>query len=286
MDKEKNIHWFPGHMKKAMRQIEERLKIVDLVVELVDARAPRSSRNPYLGQLIKGKKHLLVITKDDLADEEVSKLWLSKLKEETDNVILGDLNNKVFINEIKSKITAICKENSTNNVQKQFKGITPKVMIIGIPNIGKSTLINRLVGRGATKVANKPGLTRGQQLINVDNEFILIDTPGILPPNYDDKDAVKNLALLGTIRLDILPQNELSTYLAEFLLQNYPQNLKKRFNISEEMTDVETLFPLIGEKRGILKSQADYLDRVQILLLTEFRNGLIGRISLEKPNDK
>ena len=286
MDKEKNIHWFPGHMKKAMRQIEERLKIVDLVVELVDARAPRSSRNPYLGQLIKGKKHLLVITKDDLADEEVSKLWLSKLKEETDNVLLGDLNNKAFINEIKSKIIAICKENSTNNVQKQFKGIMPKVMIIGIPNIGKSTLINRLVGRGATKVANKPGLTRGQQLINVDNEFILIDTPGILPPNYDDKDAVKNLALLGTIRLDILPQNELSAYLAEFLLQNYPQNLNARFNISEEMTDVETLFSLICEKRGILKSQPDYLDRVQILLLTEFRNGLIGRISLEKPNDK
>ncbi len=284
MNNEKNIHWFPGHMQKALRNIESRLKVVDLVIEIADARIPRSSRNPHLGEIIKNKKRLLIINKTDLADNNITKLWEEEFERENELVLFGNLNNNRFINEIKRKIVDICKVNPTKTASTGYKGLIPRVLVVGIPNSGKSTLINNLAGSKVAKVENKPGLTRAQQLINVENKFILIDTPGILPPNYEDEETVRNLALICSIRQDILPTEVLATYLLHFLYENYKSNLFSRFDIPLNLNSEPDIFLAIAERRGILIDRPDFKDRVNNLLLTEFRNGLFGPISLETPN--
>jgi ribosome biogenesis GTPase A len=283
---QKNIHWFPGHMQKALRLIKERLKLVDIVLELCDARAPRSSLNEVLRDITKHKKRIIVLTKNDLADQNITNKWAEYLSDKQVSTLFGNLNNNRFINEIKAEIARVWSQNEAKTLPDGHKILPPNVLVVGIPNVGKSTLINKLSGRKAASVANRPGHTKNQQYINVDRSFILIDTPGILPPNYENKNYIHNLALLGTIREEILPIETLSVDLATFLLDKYYPLLQTRYDLKEKINNPHELFISIAKRRGILGDELEVVNRTQSLLLTEFRNGLIGPISLETPHEK
>lgn len=285
---EQNLHWFPGHMQKALREIEAKLKIVDVVIELADARAPLfSTRNPMLRQKIGNKITLLVLTKYDLADSKKVETAKEQLKQSYTDVLAGDLNDKAFVRQIKETVKRLGRPLHDKQAAKGIKPQPLKVMILGIPNVGKSTLINKLANRSAAKVENRPGLTRAQQYIRVDSDFILIDTPGVLPPNYDNKLAVINLSLLGSIRQEILPLHDLAKELATYLLSEYPTLLKVRYDMAiEEISAIEDVFMLIAKRRGLFDSGVLNTDKAEVLLLNEFKNGLIGRISLGEEDEE
>lgn len=274
------IHWFPGHMKKALNNVEDKIKLVDVIVELLDARAPFSSVNDDLAKLIVNKKKVIVLSKTDLADREQTNKWLDFFRKNNDLVIDLDLSQQ---NSGKAIQNAVVKVGKSIWDKQRAKGMKPqpiKTMIIGIPNVGKSSLINRFAKRSAAGVENKPGFTRGQQWIKVSNEFVLLDTPGILPMNYEDKKKAMNLALLGSIREDILPTEDMCRALLDYLKCNYPNCLKGRFDI-EEITDFDSVINAICERRKLLSNGTNDLERAYKLLLTEFKNGLLGKITLE-----
>lgn len=274
------IHWFPGHMKKALNNVEDKIKLVDVIVELLDARAPFSSVNDDLAKLIVNKKKVIVLSKTDLADKGQTTKWLEYFRKTNDLVIDLDLSQQ---NSGKAIQNAVLKVGKAIWDKQKAKGMKPqpiKTMIIGIPNVGKSSLINRFAKRSAAGVENKPGFTRGQQWIKVSNEFVLLDTPGILPMNYEDKTKAMNLALLGSIREDILPTEDMCRALLEYLKKRYPTCLKNRFDI-DEITDFDSVINAICERRKLLSNGANDLERAYKLLLTEFKNGLLGQITLE-----
>lgn len=276
------IHWFPGHMSKALREVEDKIKIIDVVIELFDARAPLSSINPQIENIIKNKKRLVILTKSDLADPEENKKWETYLLTKYDSLLSLNLTDGNATNIIVKAVNKLGQEKWAKDKARGMKPQPLKTMIVGIPNVGKSSLINRFAKRKAAGVQNKPGYTRGEQWIKVSNEFILLDTPGILPMSYDDKKKSANLALIGSIREDILPNNELVHILLSYLKNNYPSALLKRFNI-EEITSDEEVLTKICEVRKIVDSKGEKdLLRAESLLLKEFKEGLLGRITLEK----
>lgn len=275
------IHWFPGHMKKALNEIEEKIKLVDVVIEIVDARAPFSSINPNLEKAISHKKKLLVISKIDLADEKLSKYWLSYFKNEFSNAIALNLTDPKATKILSDEVSKLGKEKHEKERAKGMKPQPIKVMIIGVPNVGKSSLINRIAKRSAAGVQNKPGYTRGEQFIKVNNDFILLDTPGVLPMSYEDKTKATNLALVGSIREDILPNEILVEYLLKYLKKFYPNSLENRFGISE-ITEMNEVLNKIAIKRGLLNSGEADLLRAETLLLKEFKDGKLGKISLDR----
>ena len=275
------IHWFPGHMNKALNEVENKVKLVDVVIELLDARAPLSSINENLEKLIQNKKKLIVLTKIDLADQEVTKEWINFFKEKYDSVLTLDLK-KSGAEAILSK--AVINLGKDKWAKEKAKGMKPqpiRAMIVGIPNVGKSSLINRLAKRKAAGVQNKPGFTRGEQWIKVNQDFLLLDTPGILPMNYENQKKAANLALIGSIREDILPNETLGQILLDYFKIRYPSALNARFGI-EEIGDRITVLNQIAEKRKLVDGvgQNDLL-RAEALLLKEFKDGLLGQITLE-----
>ena len=275
------IHWFPGHMNKALNEVENKVKLVDVVIELLDARAPLSSINENLEKLIQNKKKLIVLTKIDLADQEVTKEWINFFKEKYDSVLTLDLK-KSGAEAILSK--AVINLGKDKWAKEKAKGMKPqpiRAMIVGIPNVGKSSLINRLAKRKAAGVQNKPGFTRGEQWIKVNQDFLLLDTPGILPMSYENQKKAANLALIGSIREDILPNETLGQILLDYLKIRYPSALNARFGI-EEIGDRITVLNQIAEKRKLVDGvgQNDLL-RAEALLLKEFKDGLLGQITLE-----
>lgn len=280
---QKSIHWFPGHMKKALKEIEERLKIMDIIIEIVDARAPISSRNPYLKDLAPHKKRLIVLAKKDLADEEETKRWVEFYQNEGIIALPLDLTYPKSDLELKKAIQLLGKDKWEKDKRRGLKPQPLKTMIIGIPNVGKSTLINRLSRRNAASVQNTPGHTRAQQWIKVDQLFELLDTPGILPMQYEDATYSMHLAWLGSIKEDILPLNVIATELLSFLKENHAANIEKRFQIpSIQLMPLEEIWYLIATKRGLLtKGEAD-IEKAERLLLKEFRDGTLGRITIEK----
>lgn len=282
---EKSIHWFPGHMQKALREIANKLKVVDLIVELADARAPFSTLNPHISQLIEHKTKILVLTKLDLADEQ-KVVALKENNTKYQKVLVGSLNDKQYVKQIN---LAIKNAGLIVHQKQKNKGIKPqplKVMIIGIPNVGKSTLINKLAGKRAANVENRPGLTKAQQYIKVDNDFILIDTPGVLPPNYDSKRSVLNLALIGSIRQEILPIHELSNELLSYLKTDYLTYVEKRFNINITVDDDnQVILEKIASARQLLDGNALSLNKAEVVFLNEFKNGLIGKITLNEEDN-
>ena len=274
------IHWFPGHMKKALNNVEEKIKLVDVIVELLDSRAPLSSLNDDLAKLIQNKKRVIVLSKNDLADKEQTKKWVEYFKKDNDIVIDLDLSQQ---NSGKAIQNAVVKVGKSIWDKQKARGMKPqpiKTMIIGIPNVGKSSLINRFAKRSAAGVENKPGFTRGQQWIKVSNEFVLLDTPGILPMNYENKKKAMNLALLGSIREDILPTEDMARALVDFLRSHYPSSLKGRFDI-ETIGEFNDVINGICDRRKLLSNGTNDLERAYKLLLTEFKNGLLGQITLE-----
>lgn len=276
------IHWFPGHMNKALNEIENKVKLVDVIIELLDARAPLSSINENLEKAIQNKKRLIVLTKIDLADTNATKEWVDFLKQKHDNVLTLDLKNNGADAILSKAVIALGKDKWEKEMAKGMKPQPIRAMIIGIPNVGKSSLINRLAKRKAAGVQNKPGYTRGEQWIKVNKDFLLLDTPGILPMSYENQKKAANLALIGAIREDILPNETLSELLLDYLKVQYPTALNERFGIGS-ITDRLTVLNQIAEKRKLVNNvgQND-LVRAESLLLKEFKDGLLGKITLEK----
>ena len=275
------IHWFPGHMNKALNEVENRVKLVDVIIELFDARAPLSSINENLEKLTANKKKLIVLTKIDLADPEQNKKWVTELNKKYDSVISLDLkkNNAEII--LSKAVLELGKEKHAKEIARGMKPQPIRAMIIGIPNVGKSSLINRLAKRKAAGVQNKPGYTRGEQWISVNKDFLLLDTPGILPMSYENQKKAANLALIGAIREDILPNEVLGEYLLKFLKEHYPDSLFNRFDI-KEIGDRLDVLKQIAERRKIVTSTVENdLLRAESVLLKEFKDGLLGKITLE-----
>ena len=276
------IHWFPGHMNKALNEVENKVKLVDVIIELLDARAPISSINGNLEKLIQNKKKIIVLTKIDLADPEATKMWVDELKKKYDCILTLDLKNNSAEAILSKAVINLGKDKWAKEMAKGMKPQPIRTMIIGIPNVGKSSLINRLAKRKAAGVQNKPGYTRGEQWIKVNKDFLLLDTPGILPMSYENQKKAANLALIGAIREDILPNEELGERLLEYFRNQYPSALNERFGVSTIEDRIKVLNQ-IAEKRKLVDSvgQND-LVRAETLLLKEFKDGLLGRITLEK----
>lgn len=283
------VQWFPGHMAKTRRIIQERLKLIDVVIEIVDARIPQSSRNPLLDNLIEKKPRVIILNKEDLADEKITKQWLDYFNKESKYKafkINSTVKKTNVLKDLKEALYQLTQEKREQKRAKGIKKIVIRTMVVGIPNVGKSTFINIVVGKKAAKTGNKPGVTRGQQWIRLDEDIELLDTPGILWPKFEDPEVGFKLAITGAISDDVFDVETAAFKLTEFLLRFYPELLAKRYKLSEEDLEKPTLevFDQIGKKRGCLLpgNKVDYL-KISTLLINEFRAGKIGRISLEKP---
>ncbi|CDQ19758.1 ribosome biogenesis GTPase YlqF [Halobacillus karajensis] len=278
------IQWFPGHMAKAKREVAEKLKLVDFVIELVDARAPRSSQNPMLQSILQEKPKLIVLMKKDLADSQVTNEWIEHFKNEGIPAVAIEANQKQDVQKVVQKAKELGKE----KIEKlKAKGIRPRAsraMIIGIPNVGKSTLINRLANKKMAKTGDKPGVTTKQQWIKVKKEFELLDTPGILWPKFEEEEVGYRLASIGTIKDQILPKEDVAAYVLDFLNHTYPDLLEERFGL-QNVDDIMEVFESIGKKRGCLESGGQVnFDKVADIILQDLRTGKLGSISLERPD--
>ena len=277
-----NIHWFPGHMNKALNEIKEKVKLVDVVIELLDTRIPYSSFNDEFEKFVNNKKRLFVFTKADLADPEVTKGWIDQFKKEgKDYLFLDILHDNVNV-ILSKKITELAKEKHEREKAKGMKPQPVRTMIIGIPNVGKSSLINKLAKRKVAGVENRPGFTRGEQMIKINNDFLLVDTPGVLPMNYENKKKAMHLALVGSIKEEILPSLDMADYLLDFFKERYPSILEARFDI-KDINENHAVLEQIAKKRGLLgQSGVLQIENAASLLLKEFKDGKLGRISLER----
>lgn len=283
-----NIQWYPGHMVKAKRKILEDLKLVDIVIELIDARIPMSSRNPEVDDIVGNKKRIIVLNKSDMSDSSVNKQWIEYFNREDTRVILANSLTGSGLREVLAASRQLMKEKLDRLRSKGLLVKTTRALIIGIPNVGKSTFINKLAGKNVAQTGDRPGVTKSKQWIKVDRELELLDTPGILWPKFEDKKVGLYLAFTGAIKDEILDVNELAIKLVEVLMVRFKENLKNRYKLDEipEGTDAHALLEIIGRKRGFLVSGGEIdLQRTAVMLLDEFRGGKIGKISLETPDE-
>jgi ribosome biogenesis GTPase A len=279
------IQWFPGHMAKAKREVQEKLKLIDIVFELVDARIPISSRNPMIDEILVNKPRIVLLNKADMADEDVTKQWISFFQKQNLTALAIDSQAGTGVKQIVSISKEMLKEKFAKMAAKGIK--KPRAMralIVGIPNVGKSTLINRLAGKHIAKTGDKPGVTKAQQWIKVGKEMELLDTPGILWPKFEDEEVGLKLATTGAIKDTILNLQDVAVYALNFLKHHYPERLKERYSLTEIPEDIVELFDEIGKRRGCLMSGGlvDY-DKVAELVLREIRTEKLGRLSFEKP---
>lgn len=275
-----NINWFPGHMSKSLREIESSLKVVDIIIEILDARAPISSRNPQIVRY--NKPRLLILSKKDLTDENALKQWIDYFKKDSCNVITMDLNKGFNEKQIVNAINSLMKDRIEKDLKRGIKNRTIRALVVGIPNVGKSTFINKMAHRKATGVGNKPGFTRTLQWVNTAN-VELLDTPGVLWPKFEDPAIGVKLALIGTIKEDILDIDSLSNIAINFLMNNYKNELDKRYSLVEYTSD--NIFECISKSRGLLlKNNVYNINQARYLVLKELKEGLIAKICLESPN--
>jgi ribosome biogenesis GTPase A len=281
------IQWFPGHMAKAKREVQEKLKLIDIVFELVDARIPMSSRNPMIDEILVNKPRIVLLNKADMADEEITKQWIAFFQNRHMKALAIDSQAGTGVKQIVAAAKEMLKPKFAKMTAKGIKN--PRAMralIVGIPNVGKSTLINRLAGKHIAKTGDKPGVTKAQQWIKVGKEMELLDTPGILWPKFEDEEVGLKLATTGAIKDTILNLQDVAVYALNFLKQHYPERLKERYSLSEIPEDIVALFDEIGKRRGCLMSGGlvDY-DKVAELVLREIRTEKLGRLSFEKPKE-
>lgn len=277
------FQWYPGHMTKARRQMEEDIKLIDLVIELVDARIPSASRNPDIDRIGRQKARLILMNKADLADPERTKEWASFFQEKGYFVAEADSRNKGSMKAISRVITEACREKTERDKRRGILNRPVRAMIVGIPNVGKSTFINTYAGKACAKTGNKPGVTKGKQWIRLNRQVELLDTPGILWPKFEDQSVGLYLALVGSIKDEILNMDELSLELIRILAREYPGVLRERYQVSEEQEAPELLLQ-IAKNRGCVRKggELDY-SKAAALLLDEFRGGRLGKITLEFP---
>lgn len=282
------FQWYPGHMTKAKRQMQEDIKLIDLVIELVDARIPLSSRNPDIDELGKNKSRLILMNKSDLADDAVSKEWAAFFKQKGYFVVELDARSKAGMKQVTNVVMEACKEKIERDRKRGIKNRPVRAMVVGIPNVGKSTFINSYAGKACAKTGNKPGVTKGKQWIRLNKNVELLDTPGILWPKFEDQMVGLRLALIGAIKDEILNIDELSLELIKILKENYSGILTARYATQEHVLD-ETAEPAeilkqIAENRKCISkgNELDY-SKAAALLIDEFRSGKLGKITIERP---
>ncbi len=304
MDKEKNensyhkinLNWYPGHMAKTKRQILEDVRLVDIIIELLDARIPISSQNPDIAEITRNKKKIIVLNKCDLADERQNKKWVEYFKNKNIPAVLTDSNTGKGIEECVRKIEKIMEEELKGQAEKGRIGRKIKAMVLGIPNVGKSSFINRISKKTSAGVGNKPGVTKQKQWIRINEKIELLDTPGVLWPKFESEEVALHLAFTGTIKEEILQRTEIAYQLVKFLVENYPKQLCERYKLTEEYINeqleneerpenenIYEIFLAIGRKRGCIISGGNIdEEKTARILLDEFKNGKIGKITLEK----
>ncbi len=277
-----DYQWYPGHMTKARRMMQENIALIDLLIELTDARAPQAGRNPDIDTLAKGKSRIVVLNKADLADAAATKAWRAHFEEK--GFLTADIDSRKGsgVRALKPLIDRACQEKLERNRRRGIVNRPVRAMIAGIPNVGKSTFINSFAGRAAAKTGDKPGVTKGKQWIRLNKNVELLDTPGILWPKFDDREVGMKLALVGSMRDEITDRGELAAWLIQYLKSDYPDALKIRYE-ADEASDTEGVLNQIALRRGCLKAGggAD-LEKASKTLIDDFRSGRLGQITLEK----
>lgn len=280
-----NFQWYPGHMTKAKRQMQEDIKLIDLVIELVDARIPLSSRNPDIDELGKHKARLILMNKADLADDAQTKSWSEFFREQGCFVVKLDARTRAGMKKIGEVVLEACKEKIERDRRRGIKNRPVRAMVVGIPNVGKSTFINTYAGKACTKTGNKPGVTKGKQWIRLNKNVELLDTPGILWPKFEDQRVGLYLALIGSIKDEILNIDELSLELIKILKEHYPGILAQRYGLAEEQEPPKLLGQIAKNRNCIKKgNELDY-SKAAALVIDEFRSGRLGKITLEFPGN-
>lgn len=278
-----SYEWYPGHMTKAVRMMREELSLVDLVIELLDARAPQSSRNPDIDELGKNKYRLIILNKADLADKDVLDKWTEYFGSKGLTTVTADSRNRNFVKQVELSVKEVCREKIERDRKRGIKNRPVRAMVCGIPNVGKSTFINSFVGRTTAKTGNKPGVTRGKQWIRLNDSLELLDTPGILWPKFEDKSVGIKLAMLGTINDNIIDSQDLAVHIIEYLKESYPGVLKSRYDICEDRSSPEILTDIAINRKAIRKGEEPDTEKAAYYLTDDLRSGRLGRISLELP---
>lgn len=278
-----NIQWYPGHMTKARRMMQEDIKLIDIVAELVDARVPVSSKNPDIDELAKGKSRLILLNKADLADPACTKAWESYFKSKGFYVLALDARTGKGVKSVTGIIQEACREKIERDKRRGLINRPVRAMVVGIPNVGKSTFINTYAGKACTKTGNKPGVTKGKQWIRLNKNVELLDTPGILWPKFDDQAVGLKLAMIGSIKDDILDLREVVWNLVGLLLENYPGILKNRYNIQENSDRMNVIEQIADVRNCRQKGNALDTDKASKLILDDFRSARLGAITLDFP---
>lgn len=278
-----HFQWYPGHMTKARRMMQENIKLIDLIIELVDARVPLSSRNPDIDELGKGKARLILLNKADLAEDRLNDEWVAYFKEKGYSAVKVNSRKGGRIKSIQSVIQEACREKTERDRKRGILNRPVRAMVVGIPNVGKSTFINALAGKACAKTGNKPGVTKGKQWIRLNKSVELLDTPGILWPKFEDQEVGLKLAFIGSIKDEILQTEELAAELVKFLKESYPGVLEEKYSIPEVQDTYECLANIAQSRHCLVRGSELDTEKAASILLDDFRGGKLGRITLEKP---
>ena len=280
------IQWYPGHMTKAMRAIQEDIKIIDIIIEMRDARIPLASANPDIAVLGQGKARIIILNKSDLAEEKVNKAWESYIKKQGYSCIFADSRQKGVVRRLIGLLDKASEAKREKDLKRGIKNRPVRTIVLGIPNVGKSTLINSIAGKSSAKTGNKPGVTKGNQWIKLNKQIELLDTPGILMPKIENEEMAVKLAFIGTVNDLVFDSNELALELLNYLVSNHATTLYERYDMGNlnKKSDMHKYLEHIAKVRGCLKKGAEYdYEKASNLLISDFRSGRLGRISLEMP---
>ncbi|MBQ8814456.1 MAG: ribosome biogenesis GTPase YlqF [Lachnospiraceae bacterium] len=284
------FQWYPGHMTKARRAMQEDIKLVDLVIELVDSRVPLASRNPDIDELGKNKARLVIMNKSDLADEKINKQWEAAFREKGYYVVMMDSRSSAGKAAVQKVIAEACRAKIERDRRRGILNRPVRAMVVGIPNVGKSTFINSIAGKACAKTGNKPGVTRGNQWIRLNKQVELLDTPGILWPKFEDQTVGLKLAMIGSIKDDIINTTELGLEVIRFLMGAYPLALSKRYGIEAQEEGAEyssvDILTMIAEAKNCRRQGNELdLDRMAMMIVDDFRSGRLGKVSVERPEE-
>ena len=277
------FQWYPGHMTKAIRQMREDIKIIDLVIELIDARIPLASRNPDIDTLGHGKARIILLNKRDLSDDEVTKQWISYFENKGYVAIAIDAREKKSARQVDEAIERACKEKRERDAKRGIKNRPIRAMVVGIPNIGKSTFINSYAGKAATKTGNKPGVTKGKQWIRLRKDLELLDTPGILWPKFEDQTVGLYLASIGAIRAEVIQTDEMALEVVKLLRGLYPGRISEKYDIDENLEEIQVINEIAKSRNCIKPGDEIDFTKAATLFLDDFKNGRLGKISIERP---
>ena len=276
-----NINWYPGHMAKTKREIKEKIDLIDIVFEVIDARIPYSSKNEDINSIISNKPRVLIMTKTDLCDLDITNKWKKYYEDKGYVVVMLDLINSTNIKELYNKINPIIGKLNDKRISKGLKERRARILVVGVPNVGKSTLINRLVGKKATNVGNKPGVTKSLEWIRINDKLELLDTPGILMPKINDIEVAKNLASMTAIKEEVLNIDEIAIYIINKMLSLYKDNIVNRYNLSST-DDLIEILDQIGKKIGAIKNNEVDYDRVYLRIIKDLQEGRLGNITFDR----